>query len=69
MNPDVFITLAFTTFVVLLAIPAVAVMVRMVRRERRTDDSSDPSASTSEQPRAVAIMRATAASDTRKGVR
>lgn len=67
VNPDVFITVAFATIVVLFAIPAVVVMVRMVRRQRRTDSSSNPSA-TAQVP-CAAVVRAIAASDRRKGVR
>jgi hypothetical protein len=69
MNPDVFITVAFTSFVVLLAIPALVVMVRMMRRRRRTDASSGLGASARGQtPCPVVIVRGTAASNPRKGV-
>ena len=44
MNPDVFITAVFASFVVVLMSSAVAVIVHMVRRQRRADAGSDPSA-------------------------
>jgi hypothetical protein len=51
VDPDVFITLAFATVVVLFAIPAVVLMVRIVRRQKRTDAQTDGLDSVGDRPR------------------